>query len=312
MITVKKILFPTDFSRCADQAFFHALRLAKKYDAELHVLHAIILFDYDLYKPNDFFQEIKDSEMKMNDISNQKITAMLKAHHATKLAVTKIVQRGISPAPVILEYAKEQSIDLIVMGTHGHRGVEYLLLGSAAEEVVRKSPCPIMTIRERAEPEQNQTIKRILVPVDFSKFSKQALIYAKEIASSYDAMLQLLHVVEEKIHPSFYVTGKDSIFDFMPEIITKSKQVMQEMMDETGGPNVPAEFFVTDGVSAREIIDFAQENGTDLIVVATHGLTAVDRFYMGGVAEKVARRASCPVFTVKAFGKSLFKDRNKQ
>ncbi len=80
--------------------------------------------------------------------------------------------RGFSTAPAILEYAKHNDIDLIVMGTHGRRGLGHLFLGSVAEEVVRLSSVPVLTVRERETPKPFEKMRRLLVPLDFSQHAR--------------------------------------------------------------------------------------------------------------------------------------------
>ena len=307
MIQLKKILFPTDFSRCANQAFWRAIYLARKYQAELFMLHAIVLHDDDPHNAASLFPDIEDIHKKLKEIGHEKMDIVIESYHADDINIKKADERGIAPASVILEYTQENDIDLIVMGTHGRRGLGHLFLGSVAEEVVRLAKCPVLTIREIKDPEPAEELNRILVPIDFSDYARQALMNAKEIAAAYDARLQLLHVVEQTIHPSFYVSGKTSIFDLMPHIKVKSTEAMERMLKETKGPKVVADIHVIEGYAPRDIVKFAKSHETDLIVIATHGLMGIEHLLLGSVAEKVIRMAPCPVFTVKAFGKSLFR-----
>lgn len=304
MIGLKKILLPTDFSRCADQAMTHAWRLAKKYGAELHMLHAIVLHEDDPHNVAHHFPDIDEIHGRIKKSASAQMDSNIDAHSG-EVKVVKAQERGIAPATVIMDYAKKQDIDLIVMGTHGRRGFEHFLLGSVAEEVVRMASCPVLTIREQEQPQKPEAIERILVPVDFSDPSKQALRYALELANTYQVKLQLLHVVEETIHPAFYVTGKSSIFEFIPDIKDKSRESLEQMVKEIGGDDIEADFFVVEGRAARDITNFAKKNDIDFIVISTHGLTGIEHLLVGSVAEKVVRMASCPVFTVKTYGKSL-------
>jgi nucleotide-binding universal stress UspA family protein len=219
--------------------------------------------------------------------------------------VVRAKKRGISAAPIILEYADENDIDLIVMGTHGRRGLEHLFLGSVAEEVVRFAACPVFTVREAKEPKPTKAIERILVPVDFSTHSQKALTYAGELALAYDARLQLLHIIEPVVYPSFYSLDRANFFDWMDEIEVEAIRQLHQFSAARGGPDVPVDHFVVRGRAATDIVDFAETKRSDLIVMATHGLTGMKRLYLGSVCEKVVRRAMCPVFTVKAFGRAL-------
>ncbi|MCW8804632.1 MAG: universal stress protein [Ignavibacteriaceae bacterium] len=302
---IKKILFPTDFSRCAEQALAYAVLLAEKYGAEIHVLHIVTLFEDQPSAISEGISETEEMIRKLEDIAEKQLNKVVDSHGADDMKIIALSKRGISAAPVILEYASDNNIDLIVMGTHGRRGIEHLLLGSAAEEVVRMSPCPVFTVRETKQTIDTETVNNILVPVDFSDHSKNALRHASEIAQSYNARLQVLHIIEDTMHPAFSLTGKSSIFDLIPGIENDCRKRTENMLKEIVPDKVNSNVYIKGGRASSDIIKFAKENSTDLIVIATHGLTGLEHMLLGSVTEKVVRMAHCPVFTVKAFGRSL-------
>ena len=175
-----------------------------------------------------------------------------------------------------------------------------------AEEVVRHASCPVLTLREAESPGTIEAMEKILVPVDFSPYSEEALSYAKELAALYGAGLQLLHTIEEPAYPYFYNPGVTfSPIEHLEALRVKAEEAMDKLLAETKGPEVPAERFVATGRPSSEIAGFAEEHGSDLVVIATHGLTGLERLLVGSTAEHVVRLAPCPVFTVKSFGKSL-------
>lgn len=305
MMTVKKILFPTDFSRCAEQAQAHALYLAQEYGAELHMLHANAALEYAPHDLREHFPNYEEVTAQLRELALRHMSAAFSAHEAAEVGVKQVYQNGVSVAPVILTYASEHDIDLIVMGTHGRRGLGHLLLGSVAEEVVRTAMCPVLTIRERKVSAPAEQFERILVPVDFSDHSRQALLSAKALAENYGARLQLLHVVEDLRYPSFYMAERFAYFDIRPDVVTRAQQELEQFFREREGPKVAADLHVIEGGAAHEIVKFTEKHASDLIVIATHGLTGLEHFLMGSVAENVVRRAPCPVLTVKTFGKSL-------
>jgi nucleotide-binding universal stress UspA family protein len=232
---------------------------------------------------------------------------MLEPCTQDQLEITQVHRQGDSTDTVILNYAKEQDIDLIVLGTHGRRGLGRLVLGSTAEKVVRTSSCPVFTIRERKEPRPIEEIERILVPIDFSEHSKHALRYAKHIAKSYEARLQLLHVVEKVIHPPFYAQEYYQNIRQKESFPNRAREALQQFLEETEGPKISAEVHVIEGRAAADITVCANELASDLIVIATHGLTGIEHLLMGSVTEKVVRHSSCPVFTVTVYGKNLIR-----
>lgn len=305
MLAIKRILFPTDFSRCADQALNHALYLARQYRADLHILHVMVPLEYDANNPSHQFPDMEAVQTRLNDVASARMNAALSAREVSDLRISQAQLQGISIAPTILEYADDHSIDLIVMGTHGRRGLKHLFLGSVTEEVVRLAPCPVLTIRERKESMAVEAIKSILVPIDFSEHSRDALIYAKQFASAYGAHMHLLHVIETNAVPPFYVGLNVTGFDSVADIKARTETALQQLLAETAGPNVASTLHILEGYPAHDIVHFAEKHSMDYIVIATHGLTGFKHLLLGSVAEKVVRRAPCPVFTVKAFGKSL-------
>ncbi len=169
------------------------------------------------------------------------------------------------------------------------------------------APCPVLTIRASKKTQPALTgIRSILVPVDFSKHAREALRYAKVLAEFFDARLDLLHVIEDTLHPAFYGLTVHSVYDVVPDLEEKAEEKLRTFYWETKGwPVSEVCFKALAGKAARVIAKYAEQEGTDLIVIATHGLTGLEHYFMGSVAERVVRRAPCPVFTVKSFGKSL-------
>jgi nucleotide-binding universal stress UspA family protein len=305
MIKLKNILFPTDFSRCADQALIHAVYLAEKYGTTLHLLHVVTLFKDQPDVLSDELVETEELVRKLEEKAEIELNTVANTHGNDDMEIVVKQKRAISAAPAILEYSSKNGIDLIVMGTHGRRGIEHLLLGSAAEEVIRLAECPVFTIRESEEIKPIKLFERILVPIDFSDHSKKALVYAKEIADSYDANLQLLHVIEDTVHPAYSLSGKSSIFDLVPGIEEDCRRRIEKMVLDVGITNEKTEIIIQGGQASHDIIKFAKDNSSDLVVIATHGLTGIEHLLLGSVTEKVVRMAPCPVFTVKSFGKNL-------
>lgn len=302
MIRVQRILFATDFSNCAKQAMEHALYLASKASAELHMLHAIVLHEDDPHNAAAHLTDLADVQRQLEKLATEEMKAELGTRKPKEVRVTMAQERGISASQVILDYANGNAIDLIVMGTHGRQGLGHFFLGSVAEKVVRLAHCPVLTIREREEPIAIEQVERILLPIDFSEHSKVALRHGREIAAAYGARLQLLHVVEKPLNPPFYGAA---VVELTPEMEGKAKRAMEELEADVAGPKVDSEIHVIEGRAARDIVDFAERHDSDLIVIGTHGLTGLQHLLLGSATEKVVRTAPCPVFTVKSFGRSL-------
>ncbi len=307
MLKVRSILFPTDFSECAESAFTHAAYLADRFQAELHVLHVISSEALDEESPLSCFPLTEEEVAEQLHLSvGKRLEAAVGARRDEGVRVLSAHLTRPSVAEGILEYAATHDIDLIVMGTHGRRGIRRLLMGSVAENVVRHASCPVLTVRGVQESAKKPEVNRILVPIDFSDHSYPALAYARDLASLYGAHLDLLHVVEETELPHVYSVEPPLVP--VPEVRARALEALKALASETRVLGVPADGFVSLGNPVNEILDFAETREHDLIVIATHGLTGLKHLLLGSVAEKVIRMALCPVFTVRSFGKMLYSE----
>ena len=303
MLQIHRILFPTDFSESAQHAFETAVFLARQFDAELHLVHIIALHHEDPYNPAHHFLSVEDAYQRLRDRTEQLIRATVDAPGVDGLMVKQEQVRAVSPAPAIVDYATEHEIDLVVMSTHGRRGVRHLLMGSVTEEVVRTAPCPVLSIPLHVAPDAD--VRRILVPTDFSTHARDALAVAAEVAATYGAGLQLLHVLENVLHPAFYNMGASKLTDLQPDIVERTEKELRRLSDEVVSGRVPVEVFAAEGHPGRDVPHFADEHETDLIVITSHGRSGLDEILLGGVTEKVIRRSKCPVLVLKAFGRSI-------
>lgn len=144
MVKIHRILFPTDFSQNANAARDLACGLAEQNDAELHLLHVIFEPTYLLPEPQFItFPNIPWEELEM--AANESLRGVLEPGMDEKLRIVRSVRRG-PPFLEILNYSQQKAIDLIVMSTHGRTGLSHLLMGSVAENVVRKARCPVLTV----------------------------------------------------------------------------------------------------------------------------------------------------------------------
>lgn len=308
MIRLQKILLPTDFSAGANEALYHALYLAQKYGAELHLLHVVVIHKDDPYNPAHHFPDDEEIHAKLRQLAQDRMTSTVADQATSEVTIRRVQRRDISAGPGIVAYAEEADIDLIVLNAHGQRGLARLLLGSVASEVVRTAKCPVLSIRERTAPHPLDANKKILIPVDFSEHATEAIRVGRHIAEIYDASLQLLHVLEQPLHPAFYNMGATSIKDLQPDIEDRAKKALRDAYAATRGPEVPVETHILEGRAAQQVPRFANDDGADLILISSHGLSGIPDYLLGNVAEKVLRHAQAPVLVVKAFGKSIVED----
>jgi nucleotide-binding universal stress UspA family protein len=219
------------------------------------------------------------------------------------IAVTTRVATGI-PSEEVITAARAEDSDLIVVGTRGKTGLAHILLGSTAERVIRGAPCPVLAVRtEPVDIEQEGsgsrpvTLERILVPVDFSDCSLDALEYAAVVAQQAEASLTLVHVLE----PVTY--GLDFTLD---QSKTRHSEVeswrkrLEELASSLKASHISVESRLWGGLPVDSILDAAQTLPCDLIVMGTHGRRGISHAISGSVAEAVLRKARVPVLTVRS------------
>lgn len=162
MIALKNILVATDFSEPADAALTYGRTLARSFDATLHVLHVTQDIYLQAFGSEAYVAPVPDLQRDIDDAARKHLDELLIDSDASGPATRKVLRTSNSPARSIVEYAREESVDLIVMGTQGRGGVAHLLMGSVAERVVRTAPCPVLTVRH---PEHEFVVPDTLAPV---------------------------------------------------------------------------------------------------------------------------------------------------
>lgn len=286
----KKILVPVDFSEFSDYAVDHALLLAEKFEAELTLFHVMVLHEGS-------FEEVGqiDEYEKIVKAKERYRFRLLQSHTENKevkdLDINSRLVRGFSAADVILDYVENNDVDLVVMGTHGRSGFKKWIYGSVAEKVVRLSKAPVLTVHN---PLRKFAFEKILVPVDFSAFAREAVQRAIKFAEIFKSKLVFLHVVEAQMHPAFYAGHIDTLFAVNPGFKTKATESLREFV----GDQPDASLVVREGQAYNEILQQAEEQNADLILMSTRGLSGLAHFLIGSTTERVVRMSPIPVMTV--------------
>jgi nucleotide-binding universal stress UspA family protein len=208
------------------------------------------------------------------------------------------------PSAQICAAAAESHADLILLGTRGKTGLEHLLLGSTAERVVIKAPCPVLTVclpglhaGDAASALPSAGVQHVLAPVDFSDCSLEALEYAVQVAKQLKATVTILHVLE----PVSY--GLDlTLIHTSERERTRARLEAQidALVHAIALEGLTVQRAIRGGTPGDSVLHFIDENRCDLVVMGTHGRRGLSHLVNGSVAEAVLRRAACPVLTVKS------------
>ncbi|MGA8221023.1 MAG: universal stress protein [Candidatus Acidiferrales bacterium] len=294
MLEVKLIHCPIDFSEFSVRAYRHAQSLAEHYRAKVVVQHIVEVWRHPsasfaastaLY--DEYCQTLRGN-------GKQQLQEFVKNHTHDEVMPEFVVDEGMAPDS-ILSFAEAQKSDLIVMGTHGLRGFDRLMLGSVTDRVMRRAPCPVMGVREpppdlmAAGHEQRYThhLNRILSCTDFSENSVLALNYGISATEEYNAELTVLHVLEEV--PS---AGKTE------EAIAAATEQLESLIPRESRKTLKVKTAVRIGKPYREIIQFAEETKTDLVTLGVRGRGALELAVFGSTTYRVLQLGPCPVLVV--------------
>ena len=296
---IKRILFATDFSRWARRAEDYACTLACSWKASLTVL-SVAEFPPGLNPIYTVNQQYLADLMKRTSSE----LAHLKGRAERRgIAITTRTAAGI-PSEEVITAARAEDSDLIVVGTRGKTGLAHILLGSTDERVIRGAPCPVLAVRtDPADTEEESvltkpvTLERILVPVDFSDCSLDALKYAVAVAKQAKASVMLLHVLEPVSYGLDFTLGNSKARRLEVETWTKR---LEELASSHQHPNMTVESRLRGGLPDDSILDAAKTLPCDLIVMGTHGRRGISHTISGSVAEAVLRKAHCPVIAVRS------------
>jgi universal stress protein A len=149
MIALKRILVATDFSETADAALKYGRALARNFGATLHVLH--VADDFSARMGDTFLAVMPELVEDVAKDAKRRLSELVVDNDPNPLPVVPVVITASAPATAIVDYAKDEEIDLLVLGTQGRGAVAHLLMGSVAERVVRTAPCPVLTVRRPAD-----------------------------------------------------------------------------------------------------------------------------------------------------------------
>ncbi|MSP72839.1 MAG: universal stress protein [Myxococcales bacterium] len=302
------ILVAIDFGPCSRAELVYALSRTKARGGRVHVLHA---YEPPYYAPEALItlpgqppmplQEYadRDAAMRMSRFLEE-TPEWLESRAERRPELTFQLVGGIADDEICRAATVREST-LIIMGTHGRKGLSHLLLGSVAERVIRRSPCPVLVIHERDLPQRATTVARptkVLVPIDFGTDASSPARLALEFEGPTPFELHLLHVVATPAYAGDVIVPRAGGVT-LGHYLHESAEANLRAFAETLVPK-PAKLHVTRGSPADCIVHIAAEEDIDLLVMGTHGRTGLAHFFLGSVTERVLPRVTCPVLVTRA------------
>ena len=280
---IANILIATDFSQTSEQALEYALSFARAYDAKLYLLHVLVMDNVTARELGEALRE------KLYREARDKMDRTLQLGRFVGVPHEAIVEEG-SLWPVISAQIEKNQIDLVVIGTHGAKTVERMLLGSSAEQVFRQAKIPVLTVGPKIlqEPLYGIEPKNILLATQLDGGPERKTQYAFFLAQEHRSKLTLLHVV-----PKF--GGEPPLIE--REALTR--QLRGLLPHESEQHCLPI-FRVEQGDPVREILRVANEIHADLIVLGAKPRSLLGGYLPRTKAYQLVSQAPCPVLTVQS------------
>jgi len=280
-VVLRSVLFATDFSAASLRALSYAANVAREYGAKLYASHVVPI---ESYLVGD--AQAKERLRVARAEAESNLSELVRSPVAGSIPTTMLIENG-DIWSVLQGFIEQYSVDVLVVGTTGRGGLGNVLLGSVAEEAIRESPCPVLTVGPKTPEEVAIRLGNILYTSDFSADSLVAAPHAFSLAEKFQARLTLLHVI-----PS------------LPESPYLDAQMARVRLGEIASAHAPLatapNVVVEMGSPAHMILKVSRDLQSDLIVIGARGAGALPRLasHFGSIAHKVVSHAHCPVLTV--------------
>ena len=286
-VAVKNVLVPVDFSLASKNALTMALAIAGAYGAKVHLVHAITLNEYPVALP----EGIPPNVEMVRRLSEENMAKLEKIVKDSGVKYETVLEAG-TIWDVISDDLRKKKIDLVVVGTHAPVGLEKLLAGSVAEEILRAVDCPVMTVGPHVKPGMLKAGKfhEVLCANDFRPESLEAINYAAALAQEHNAHVTLLHVIEkiEDPAPHARIRVQMAACEQLKRLVPPDADLWCDLRYET-------EF----GNPAEAILAAALKRPTDLIILSARPVGKMSSHAPWATVSKIVREAECPVLTVR-------------
>lgn len=283
-ISLKNILFPTDFSESSRTALPFARAIAQAYGATILLAHAIppephraVVFD----RVPPYDQVVwQDARQKLTEFGHDEAFAGLQC---------KILLDQGDLSNVIPEMIRDNQVDLVVLGTHGRHGLSKLVLGSGAEQIYRSASCPVLTVGQKIPPPTDWKLRRILCFVDTLEDSESCLRYALSLAEENQAEITILEVIP--LVPWQYRASEEE----------SARHVLESLIPPHSADWCTPQIVLRSQYPTDAILQVAHKHESNLIVMTVHQAraAALSSHLPWQIASEVLSRAECPVLTIR-------------
>lgn len=300
-LSVKNVLFASDFSMTSEAAFPYATSICRRLGSTLHLVHVLsdagllmMTGGVDYVSMGTIFEDAQNEAME----KLEKISA-----HLETIPHRKYVKHGQVWKNLAL-IVEANNIDLIVVGTHGRTGLGKLLLGSVAEDILRHAPCPVLTVGPKVSGRAKLPafcdsqgdlapveldLRQIVFATNFGSSAPRLAREAIALADEFQARLSVIHVMEDY-----------SRLGSKPEPIAEAQRLLKELLPPESELQYIPETLLDFGHAPERILKAAEERNADIIVLGARGPHDVGSTHLPwSVAPHVIAQAHCPVLTIR-------------
>lgn len=278
---MKKILFPTDFSPAAENAFVYALRLAKRTNATVTTFHSYQLPSLEKTHLPVTIQEVYESinleEFENYNDSIPRLRQIAEEQGLTDVVVNHVMEEG-APKESIIRLAKREEVDLIVMGTTGASGFKEIFLGSVAAEVMENAPCPVLAVPKEAK--FDGRIDRVGFMTEFKGEEKKALKWLSDWLAPFEADIYCLHVDQAHIEPLAHRMDNLKL-DFLNQ-----RHIHFDVVDATNFEDA--------------VTGYLTEHRIDMLAMVIHKRNFLQELFNYSMTKKMAYHLKTPIMAMQA------------
>lgn len=293
--TVATILCATDFSETSGLAIRYGVRLARRHQAKLVLGHIVEPLPMD---PYPMPMALPENDLTVQKLALERLEDLAASLRESGMRVETRLEMGPS-GPQLVEMSTRLGADLILVGTRGLTGFKHLIFGSTAEYIVRRARCPVLTVHPD-DREPLDSLAEVILPTDLSLDANAAAEVLQALYSDV-APPRVVLAFADSTPPYLEAFEQERLEHPDPPDVRRVdlEARMGPMAERLRAKGFQVETRILDGGAVEAITDLARQRGSDLIVMSTHGHSALVNALLGRTAQRIVQHAECPVLTVR-------------
>jgi len=314
MKKIKNILFPVDLSETSAKMVPYVSLMANRFQSKIHILFVLREIDHftEMYVSKDTIQHfythvVEGCEKRLHEFQK-------KYFNQLSNVTSSVVIGDISDE--ITKTIQTEKMDLMILGTHGRKGMDKIVFGSVADRLLKTAAIPIFLINpykselsismtaektDQGKKPKIQKKPKILFPVDLSEISIRLTPYVKLMAKTFQAEIQLVTVVRQAGYFTAVYQAGHSLESFNDMVVQETEASLVDFKNQNFNDFPDAKIYVVYGDISESITEHIHRNKIDFLVMGTHGRKGMDKILFGSVAERVAKMSPVPILLINPF-----------